>query len=113
LFCVRFMDDVVELAPTRWKLRRAVKTLNRVFQALGLEKHPQKTFIGRADKGFDFLGFRFSPNGTGLAPKSIENFASRLTRLYEQKKTAPEGAALLRDYVMRWLRWVRVDLSTC
>ena len=55
LFDVRFIDDVVVLAPTRCKLRRAVKCLNGTLAALGVEKHPDKTFIGRIDKGFDFL----------------------------------------------------------
>ncbi len=30
LFYVRFMDDILVLAPTRWKLRRAVKAVNEV-----------------------------------------------------------------------------------
>ncbi len=56
LFYVRFMDDLLVLAPTRWKLRRAVKAVNQVLDGLDLEKHPDKTFIGRIEKGFDFLG---------------------------------------------------------
>ncbi len=28
-----------------------------------LEKHPGKTLIGRIEKGFDFLGYHFSPRG--------------------------------------------------
>ena len=44
------------LAPTRWKPRRAVKTLHRELDAWQLEKHPKKTFIGGIEKGFDFLG---------------------------------------------------------
>jgi hypothetical protein len=30
---------------------------------------------------------------------------SRLHRLYEQRKTAPEGAVILGDYLPSWLRW--------
>ena len=30
LFYVRFMDDILVLAPTRWSLRRAVATVNQV-----------------------------------------------------------------------------------
>ncbi len=40
LFYVRFMDDVLVLAPTRWKLRRAVQAVNAVLDGLRLEKHP-------------------------------------------------------------------------
>ena len=51
---VRFMDDWVILSPTRWKLRRAIATVNRVLEALKLRKHPEKTTIGDIDRGFDF-----------------------------------------------------------
>jgi RNA-directed DNA polymerase len=53
------MDDILILAPSRWKLRRAVATLNTVLTCLRLQKHPDKTFIGRIEKGFDFLGYHF------------------------------------------------------
>ena len=31
-----------------------------------LEKHPKKTFIGGIEKGFDFLGYRFTPHSLTL-----------------------------------------------
>ena len=43
LFYVRYMDDIVVLAPTRHKLRRAVRVLNQTFTELELEKHPDQT----------------------------------------------------------------------
>jgi len=54
LFYVRFMDDILILAPTRWQLRGAVKVVNQMLGTLGLEKHPDKTFIGMIERGFDF-----------------------------------------------------------
>ena len=61
LFYVRFMDNILVLAPTRWKIRKAVKAVNGMLGSLGLEKHPDKTFIGRIEKAFDFLGYDFAP----------------------------------------------------
>ena len=46
-FHVRFMDHILVLTPTRWKLRRAVRLVTEVLGALGLEKHPGKTFTGK------------------------------------------------------------------
>ena len=43
---VRFMDNWDILAKTRWQLRRAVRVMNRGLAQLGLEQHPDKTFIG-------------------------------------------------------------------
>ena len=65
LFYVRFMDDILVLSPTRWKIRKAVKAANGMLGSLGLEKHLDKTFIGRIERGFDFLGYptEFEANG--------------------------------------------------
>ncbi|NEP13872.1 MAG: hypothetical protein F6K14_27470 [Symploca sp. SIO2C1] len=48
------------LAPTRWKLRKAIKATNQVMNELRVVKHPDKTVIGRVARGFDFLGYWFS-----------------------------------------------------
>jgi len=82
---VRYMDDILILAKTRWKLKKAIKVLNQTFDELKLEKHPDKTVIGRVEKGFDFLGYHISPEGLSLAKKTIENFIARAARLYEQE----------------------------
>ena len=46
LISVRFMDGILVLSPTRWKLRKAVKAVNQALGSLNLEKHPDKIFIG-------------------------------------------------------------------
>ncbi len=107
LFYVRFMDDILVLAPTRWKLRRAVKVVNEVLRSLRLEKHPDKTFIGRIERGFDFLGFHFSREGLTVAKATIERFVERAARLYEQERREPFGSPRFGMYVRRWLAWAR------
>ncbi len=101
------------LAPTRWKLRQVVKTLNRELDALKLEKHPEKTFIGRIEKGFDFLGYRFMPQSLTTARKTMENFLQRALRLYEQELRGRFGSPQLESYVARWRRWATAGLEGC
>ena len=69
LYYVHYMDDILIMAPTRWKLLRAIKQLNQIFSQLKLVQHPNKTFIGRIEKGFDFLGYHFScqPQQPGIS----------------------------------------------
>ena len=111
LFSVRYMDDILVLAPTRWKLRQAVKVVNQGLASLRLAKHPDKTFIGRIARGFDFLGYHFSPDGLTIAKKTLENFVARVRQLYEHKPG--EGvSARLGAYVRRWVQWVRAGLPT-
>ena len=104
LFYVRFMDDLLVLAPTRWKLRRAVRLVNEILGALRLEKHPDKTFIGRIERGFDFLRYRFTRAGLNVARKTIDNFLEKASRLYEQECCAALAATALEMYVKRWAR---------
>jgi hypothetical protein len=68
------MDDVLVLAPTRWTLRCGVKVINAVLASLRLEKHPDKTFIGKIERGFDFLGYQFSRHGPRVAKATIRKF---------------------------------------
>ena len=107
----RFMDDILVLAPTRWKLRKAVTILNQGLTGLGLMKHPAKTFIGKIEKGFDFLGYHFSPEGLTVALKTVEQFVARARRLYEQER-GRRHAARLGAYVRRWNTWVRAGVGT-
>ena len=111
LFYVRFMDDIVVLAPTRWKLRGAVKAINQTLGTLRLKKHPGKAFIGGIEKGFDFLGYHFSPQGLTLARQTIVNFLERAIRLYEQEPGENLVPARLGAYVRRWEGWARAGLA--
>ncbi len=108
---MRFMDDVLVLAPTRWKLRQAVKVVNQVLAGLRLEKHPDKTFIGRIERGFDFLGYHFCPQGLALAEKTIAAFVERASRLYEQDLEKPSSSSRFGTYVRRWAGWATGGLA--
>jgi RNA-directed DNA polymerase len=43
----RYMDDIIVLSPSRWKLRKAIRIVNQHFEKLKLKQHPDKTDIGR------------------------------------------------------------------
>ena len=104
VFYARYMDDILIMTKSRWRLRHAIKILNEEFELLGLKKHPQKTSIGRVEKGFEFLGYHYGRDGLRLAEKTIDNFISKALRLYEQ---GPVQTRLERlgGYTKRWVRW--------
>ena len=110
LFYVRFMDDILVLSPTRWRLRKAVKVVNQVLCSLNLEKHPDKTFIGRIERGFDFLGYHFSPAGLAVAETAVAKFVERAIRLYEQGPGEPSASSRFGVYVRRWVGWAEAGL---
>jgi hypothetical protein len=88
LFYVRFMDDVLVLAPTRSRLRAAVRA------------------------GFDFLGYHFGVGALTLAGAVIERFVVQATLLYEQGRRARVKAPLLGTYVRRWRGWARAGMAS-
>jgi len=61
------MDAWVVLAPTRWKLQAAIRAVNQVMAELRVRQHPEKTFIWRIARGFDFLGYHFLAAGLAIA----------------------------------------------
>jgi len=100
---VRYMDDIVLLANTRWQLRRGIAALHEEIVRLGLRLHRVKRFIGRTTKGFDFLGYRIRA-GARLRP-SAEGLR-RLHRLRERARRLHEREGdwhRLRQYVLRWI----------
>ena len=102
LFYARFMDDWVVLSPTRWKLRKAVPIVNQTLTELKVRQHPEKTFVGRINRGFDFLGYAISLNGLKPARKTVKKFAERLCQLYEQGA----DACRIGQYIRHWWKWL-------
>lgn len=134
VFYIRYMDDWIILATSRWKLRRAVKQCNQILNQLKVLKHPDKTYIGKVTKGFDFLGVQidvvvenlFCTKTKGIMAKSnqdpitikakkvltspskpsIIKYFQKISRLYEQ------GASKERIQAYR-KRWVSYKLQLC
>ena len=82
-----------------------------MLDGLGLQKHPDKTFIGRIERGFDFLGYHFSREGLTVARSTVEQFVARITQRYAQEPGTPQGVARLRVYVRRWIGWATGGLT--
>ena len=113
---LRYMDDFIILCKTRNHLRKAVKELNQFLNRYGFEKHPDKTFIGKIDRGFDFLGYHFDNHGiAALAASTLAHHSEKLRQLYEsaQKNRESEDSLNLRvaEYQRRWKRWTKSGLT--
>lgn len=113
----RYMDDIVILAKTRWQLRKQVRHLNRSLEEKGLRQHPDKTFIGRTVKGFDWMGAWLEPQGvTDIAPRAKANHREKVRRLYERAWRWREPKAVTRrrvsNYRWRWTIWAAAILAS-
>ncbi len=94
VYYLRFMDDWVLLAPTRWKLKKAIAVMNKTLNGLQLQKHPDKTSIGRITAGFDFLGHHLSIEEEAVAPscpleERLEEFPALLQKVIKKQIFKP------------------------
>ena len=114
-YYVRYMDDILILSKTRWHNRKVVRELNQWFERLKVRQHPNKTLIGKIERGFDFLGSHFSRKPLCLASITIRKHVERYNQLYEQQKTqkatSSEMAIVLGNYLKRWQCWCRAGLE--
>ena len=55
----------------------------RCLTALDIHKLPAKTFIGRVEKGFDWLGYSPASDDRRPAARTVDSFVARIARLYE------------------------------
>ena len=92
---------------TKKKLREVIKGIYPVLTELGLTLAFDKTWIGRVAKGFDFLGYRLSPEGLTVAVRSFKRMTEKLKRLYERNG----DQARRRSYVTHWLKWTQSGVA--
>ena len=103
LYYVRYMDDILILTKTRWQNRKAVKALNQILNQLKVEKHPDKTYIGKIENGFDFLGYHFNGSQLTLARKTVEKHVLHWHQLYTQKEgQSPSNRKRKRPLPKKW-----------
>ena len=105
--CTVFMDDICLQVPTRSKLRRAIKKLNAVFTTLKITKHPDKTEMGRVERGFDFLGYHYSSDGLSVAKVTFERCSAKIAVLYEQRANREAR----QQFVRRFVIWLNAGVS--
>ena len=102
-----------KMLESRWKLRRVIRVMNQVLASLGLEQHPDKTFIGRLERGFDFLGIQFTATGeTSPSAVSLARRKEKTARLYEQGASTPtttfvEVNQRIERHQQNWLRYLQ------
>ena len=78
------------------------------FPVIGkVDKHPDKTFIGKVERGFYFLGYFIKTGILRVSRGTFERFTERISRLYEQGA----GFERIGEYVRHWLKWVGTGIS--
>jgi hypothetical protein len=83
VFYARYMDDWVVLTKSKTALRKVVKITHTILNALKLKMHPTKTYLGKINHGFNFLGYYMDDKKILPSIESINRFSERAVALYE------------------------------
>lgn len=81
-----------------------------MLDTLLLQKQPEKTFVGRVEKGFDFLGYHLRPGRLEVSANTKQRFAEHALRLYGREQGRSDHQALLGAYVRQWQQWATAGL---
>lgn len=103
----RFMDDLIVLTKTRHQLKRVIRVTHQILKALKLKLHPDKTYIGRIKKGFDYLGFHLKPPEVRVSLPCLLRAAAKARLLFEQT----HNMDCVWRYWRRFLHWVEMKLQ--
>ena len=61
--------------------------------------------MGKAEQGFDFLGYHVNGEGLTVPTATVERSVTRIRRLDEHNRRRPSQASAVGVYVSRWWRW--------
>jgi retron-type reverse transcriptase len=86
IFYARFMDDWVVLTKSKTALRKVVKITHKVVNALKLQLHPAKNFIGKISHGFNFLAYYMDDKKILPSQETFRRFSERAV-LYEPSQS--------------------------
>jgi hypothetical protein len=81
------------------------KEMFQILDELRLTLRPEKTFVGRNQKGFDLLGYNITLQGFSPSHKTQEKALEIAKRRYAQG-----GFKSLQEYLQRWRTWAHVGL---
>ena len=88
-FFVRFMYDVLVLAPTRWKIRKAVKMGNGILGSLGLESTRTRPSSGALSGASTFWAIISARTGTPWLRRPSIDFVALISSHHQLSGIAP------------------------
>ncbi|HDO1322459.1 TPA: transposase [Aeromonas veronii] len=116
LWYLRFMDDFLLMTTRRWPLRRAIRLLMQNLAKEGFSRHPDKTQIGRLERGFDWLGLEYTGTHWQVGPRALQRYRQRCDEHYGRARRSGlsirEAYARVNLYQQRWRAWLLRCVTT-
>lgn len=106
---VRYMDDLVLIAPDRETARRWLSELIPRLLEIRLLPHPRKTQILPARNGVRFLGFHVYPHGRRILRGNLQRFARRMRARASRVRAGRLGMTRVERSLMAWLGFAGLE----
>jgi RNA-directed DNA polymerase len=109
---VRYVDDLVALAPTEHQARNALAAMRSGLASLGLELNSKRDPVRSFDEGFEFLGFQLVGRSLRVAPSKILQFRRHALTVLETPGAGSmrRRIALLNGMIRGWRAYYRVGV---
>lgn len=109
---VRYVDDLVALAPDEHRARNALTAMSAGLASLGLELNRKSDAVRSFEEGFDFLGFQLVGRSVRVAPAKLLEFRRHALHLLESPRAGsmPRRIALLNRMIRGWRAYYRAGV---
>ena len=122
IFYLRYMDDFIILTKNHKRLEEVVAQARAEMNALEVDPHPKKTFVGKTIRGFTFLGFSFQvterppkkPGGKPLRHVTQTVRAETMRRCFLRSILIyknSDSRERIEDYWKNFLSWAQHSVS--
>lgn len=82
---VRYMDDIVILAPTKDRLHKLLPQMIEYLKSnLSLDIKPNYQIFPVGDRGIDFVGYRIWPNRVIVRKSTFNNMRKKFSKIYNR-----------------------------
>lgn len=109
---VRYVDDLVALAPTEHQARNALAAMRAGLGALALELNAHPDPVRSFEQGFEFLGFHLVGRSVRVAPSKLLEFRRHAVHVLESPRAGSmrRRIALLNRMIRGWRAYYRAGV---
>ena len=101
---IRYMDDMIIFGPNKKKLHKMQKLIAIHLKGLSLKMKTNWQVARVADRGVDFMGFRFFPNKTILRRALMLRITRKAKKIFKKAKpTMQDAQGMVSD--MGWVKY--------
>lgn len=108
---IRYSDDILILGNDKFVLEELLGRMSVFLEKYGLILKEDKTFIGKLEEGFTFLGYNFDNKGKAVPVNAVNHLKERLEEQWLQNTTLSIGEKIKKsmEIIGGWEQYYKDD----